>query len=250
MPQNEEQEEERQLPVEEQELVPTNNELIFKVPDPSGDHHNPRYFTRALDNTRWYREYRVLFDGEQYRHWNPHRSKWGIHIMRKELRFLLKQDSSMLYLGAATGTSLSHLCEVLVKGDIYAVEVAPTSFRKLQELAGQRPRLLPLLFDAARPRSYQDLVPPVDLVYMDVSQADQVEIFIRNLELFMKDGGTGIMVLKLRSISVAGTVCELREAAEKELEKAGLAISHSYDLSPYDKEHHCFVVSRTVVAEP
>ena len=144
-----------QVQLEDLELIQISTANIYKSTKVlEGE---PRYFTKAQDELRFYKEYRVLWEGKEYRYWNPHRSKWGIHIARKELRDLLKPDITILYLGASTGSSVSHLSDVVQKGSIYAVEFSLYSFRRLLLLGEKREQVFPLLFDASKPENYQDL---------------------------------------------------------------------------------------------
>ena len=229
-----------QVQLEELELIqiPTTN--IYKSTEIlEGE---PRYFTKAQDELRFYKEYRVLWGGKEYRYWNPHRSKWGIHIARKELRDLLKPDISILYLGAATGSSVSHLSDVVQKGSIYAVEFSLSCFRRLLLLGEKREQVFPLLFDASKPQNYQDLVPPVDLLYMDISQANQFEIFQKNAELFLKEKGTGLFVLKERSISISKEPSDIQQTVEAQMSATHMDVLLKYKLLPYDKDHMCYVV--------
>ena len=233
--------------LEELELAQTSNHNIYK--ETGKTEGEPRYFTKAQDEFRFYKEYRVLWGGKEYRYWNPHRSKWGIHITRKELRDLLKPDVSILYLGAATGSSISHLSEVIPEGTIYAVEFSPSSFRRLRFLGKKREQVFPLLFDASKPESYQDLVPPVDFLYMDISQANQVEIFQKNVERFLKEKGTGLFVLKERSISVSKEPSDIQKAVEKQMDEANMDILQKYELLPYDKDHMCYLMGESDIRE-
>ena len=228
--------------LDERVLIPTSNNGIYESAE--GREQRPCYFTKALDDLRFYREYRVLWRGEEYRYWNPHRSKWGIHITRNLVRDLVRPDISILYLGAATGSSVSHLADVVVEGSIYAVEFSAISFGRLRILGERRSQVFPLLFDASRPGSYQDLVPSVDLLYMDISQPNQFEIFKKNAELFLKESGTGLFVLKERSISISKKASVIQETVERQIPETGMVVVQKYDLLPYDKDHMCYVIRK------
>ncbi|HID72038.1 MAG TPA: fibrillarin-like rRNA/tRNA 2'-O-methyltransferase [Thermoplasmata archaeon] len=228
---------------EEMKIIQTDNPNIYKGFEKVGDVEEP-YFTKAIDDFRFYKEYRVVWKGEEYRYWNPHKSKWALHVRKKEVRSLLKSDISLLYLGAATGTSLSHLADVVKKGKLYAVEFSSTSFRRLKILGEKRSNVFPLLFDASRPEAYLDLVAPVDLLYMDISQPNQWDIFRKNLEIFLKKNGTALFVLKERSLTLRQKPSEIKKEIEKEMKEHDLSILLKYDLHPYHKDHLTYVLKQ------
>jgi rRNA 2'-O-methyltransferase fibrillarin len=79
--------------------------------------------------------------------------------------------SKLLYLGGASGTSVSH-CSDLVgpEGAVYAVEFSHRSGRDLVNMAKQRPNVIPIIEDARHPQKYRMLVPMVDVIFADVAQ--------------------------------------------------------------------------------
>ncbi len=92
----------------------------------------------------------------------------------------MKNDSRVLYLGAATGTTVSHVADIVSEGLVYAVEFSPRSMRDLVRLCERRNNIIPILADAAKPEEYAPLLEPVDLVYQDVAQRDQARIAMDN----------------------------------------------------------------------
>ena len=64
------------------------------------------------------------FGGTEYRRWDPSRSKLGAGIMRtkRDKSLLLPEEgSTVLYLGAGHGTSISHLHDHLCGADMTSV---------------------------------------------------------------------------------------------------------------------------------
>jgi rRNA 2'-O-methyltransferase fibrillarin len=125
-----------------------------------------------------YGEKRIAVENEgdktEYRVWNPFRSKLAASILAGVDNIYVKPGSKLLYLGAASGTSVSH-CSDLVgpEGAVYAVEFSHRSGRDLVNMAKQRPNVIPIIEDARHPQKYRMLVPMVDVIFADVAQPDQ-----------------------------------------------------------------------------
>jgi fibrillarin-like pre-rRNA processing protein len=174
---------------------------------------------------------------EGYRLWDPFRSKLAVLLQKLGGRrdIGLYPDSRVLYLGAATGTTVSHVSDILQCGIVYAVEFSPRAMRDLLRLAQSRKNIVPVLADAARPELYSAMVEPVDMIYQDVAQRNQAEIAARNAQRYLKPGGTLVFMMKTRSIDVTaspGDVC----AAEIEGLK-GLDVLEILDLLPFHQDH-------------
>ena len=176
----------------------------------------------------------------QYRAWNPKRSKLAAYILKGRKTFPFQKNSSVLYLGAATGTTASHLSDIVTDGSIYCVEISPTPFRKLVALCETRHNMIPILEDAHSPETYENLIDRADIIYQDIAQKHQVEILLRNLRL-MKDDGTVFMMIKSRSIDVAQSPHQVYDTVIASLKDAGLTIVESEDLAPLEKDHMAIV---------
>jgi fibrillarin-like pre-rRNA processing protein len=188
-----------------------------------------------------YGEERRSVGGREYRVWNPRRSKLAA-LLRKGFKALpLAEDSRVLYLGAATGTTVSHLSDIVVGGVIFAVEISPTAFRKLLELGRVRPNVIPILANAAHPEAYSSAVTPVDLLYQDVAQRDQAGILVANLPL-LRPGGMALLMAKARSVDVAEEPRRVYRRLASELAAAGLEVIAAVDLEPYEADHACLVL--------
>ena len=140
----------------------------------------------------------------------------------------------VLYLGAANGTTVSHVADYVEC--VYAVEFAPRPMQDLIAVARRRKNLIPIMADAGRVELYAPLLEMVDLVYQDVAQPDQVTIAVRN-SLFLKKGGTMIIMLKTRSIRATEDPEIVLEQAIKDLSGAGFNIEGSCWLEPYHRDH-------------
>ncbi len=187
-----------------------------------------------------------LFEKEsiEYRQWNPNRSKLAAAYLNGLKELKIQENSKILYLGASTGTTVSHISDIAKKGFIYALEFSPVSMRKLVRLCEKRPNIGPILGDATKPKIYFNLVSKVDLVYCDVAQPNQTDAFIKNMNLFLKEDGFGIIMIKSRSIDVNQKPQKIFKQEEKKLKEKGFKIVEKVKLEPYEKDHICFVVEK------
>ncbi|MBU0497767.1 MAG: fibrillarin-like rRNA/tRNA 2'-O-methyltransferase [Candidatus Thermoplasmatota archaeon] len=191
---------------------------------------------------RVYNEKLVHIDDNEYRSWNPYRSKMAAALL-KNISIHLASDSQVLYLGAAMGTTVSHIADIITKGTVYAVEHTPLAMHTLLDVSKYRSNIIPILEDAFHPDRYASLVPQVDLVYQDISQRNQAEIFIENARRYLKSNGIGILMVKARSIDVALPPRQAYKIVESTLKSANISIRSIDDLDPYDKDHSVFVIS-------
>jgi len=193
--------------------------------------------------TKVYNEQLMTENDTEYRSWNPFRSKLAAAIL-KGLAITLQQDSQVLYLGAATGTTVSHLSDILTKGTIYAVESSPIAMSKLLTVSTTRANIIPILENANHPERYTNLVPPVDLVYQDISQRNQADIFTRNMIHYLQQQGTGIIMVKARSIDVALKPKQAYDLVSTYLQTHKLKVKKPLELTPYEKDHAALLVTR------
>jgi len=152
-----------------------------------------------------------------------------------------RDNSKIIYLGASTGTTPSHISDITSDGRVYCVEFSPGVMRKLVDLSQIRPNLIPILDDATKPRNYLHLVEKADIIYSDVAQPNQTEIFMENMRLLLKEGGVGFLMLKARSIDVTRNPEEIYREEESRLKTAGFRVLEKIDLEPYEKDHMAFV---------
>ncbi|MBI5047301.1 fibrillarin-like rRNA/tRNA 2'-O-methyltransferase [Candidatus Micrarchaeota archaeon] len=191
---------------------------------------------------RVYTEKLVKQDGEEYRIWDPFRSKL-CGAMKKGLKnFPFVPGSKILYLGASTGTTISHLSDVVgMNGEIYAVEIAPQCMKSLLALCDRRSNIIPIHADARQPQEYEE-VGKVDTLYQDVAQPDQDSILIKNAVMFLKPGGIAMLCIKSQSIDVTKEPQVVFDMVVKNLETK-FEILEKIRLEPFDKDH-LFVVGR------
>ncbi len=185
-----------------------------------------------------YKEKLIVKKGVEYRLWDPFRSKLAAAIMNELEYFPFENKTKVLYLGASTGTTVSHISDIVgPSGIVFAVEHASRVARDfLDRVASHRSNIMPILQDARKPKEYFSVFGKVDVVYVDIAQPDQTKIAIDNCEMFLKKGGYFFLVIKTRSIDVTKSP---RKIIEEEIEKlkSNFDILQSIDLHPYDKDH-------------
>ena len=191
-----------------------------------------------------YGEDLIQEDGE-YRLWNPNRSKLAAALLNGLENLELNSASKVLYLGASTGTTVSHISDIVIDGRIYAVEFSPVTMKKLVRLATKRFNIAPILADATKPKQYLNIVEKADLVYCDVAQPTQSELFMKNMNLFLKEDGLGLLMLKARSIDVVQKPKKIFKEEEKKLITKGFKVIEKVKLEPYEKDHIAFLVEKT-----
>jgi len=137
----------------------------------------------------------------EYRVWNPFRSKLAAGILGGMEDIYMKPGSKVLYLGAASGTSVSHVSDIVgPTGVVYAVEFSHRSGRDLVNMATHRTNVVPIVEDARYPMRYRMLVPMVDCIFADVAQSDQARIVALNAHNFLKVGGGVVISIKANCI--------------------------------------------------
>ncbi|MDY6788500.1 MAG: fibrillarin-like rRNA/tRNA 2'-O-methyltransferase [Candidatus Nanohaloarchaea archaeon] len=197
------------------------------------------YTENMVPGDRVYGENLVDFRGKELREWEPHRSKLGAAVAKGIPELGMDSESSVLYLGAASGTTPSHVSDICRKGMVFGVEHAPRVVRSLLKLSKNRENLAPIYADARKPQEYSDLVGEVDLVFQDIAQPDQVKILTRNCREFLHRDGEALISLKLRAISSSDNLERVRKDAERKIEQE-FEILWSSDLKPYYGEDHMF----------
>lgn len=202
-----------------------------------------RLYTRnSTPGKAVYGERLVAFGGENFREWVPTRSKLAAFIRSGGTFFPFSKSSKVLYLGAASGTTASHIADIVAEGVVFCVEFSPRSFRDLVPVCEGRPNMVPFLADATRPQEYSFGVSAVDVVYQDIAQKGQVQILLKNLQAF--SAGKGLLVVKARSEDVTRDPVRIYEEAGRQLRNEGLKIEEIVRLDPMEKDHAMIGVSR------
>jgi fibrillarin-like pre-rRNA processing protein len=189
-----------------------------------------------------YNEKLVKYKGKEYRSWNPYRSKLAAAILNG-FNFMIEPDMNILYLGAASGTTVSHISDIAKDGLIYAVESSPFAAKSLIGLCEKRKNVIPIFADANHPDRYSSIVSNVDLIYQDISQRNQADIFISNVSRYLKSKEMSILMVKARSIDVSLKPKKAYDLVCKKLKENKLKIVETIVLSPYEKDHAAIIVT-------
>ena len=225
-------------------VEPHKLEAVYWVRDELGD----RLATLNLaPGVRVYGEALIRKGGDEYRVWDPYRSKLAASILKGLEALPIKPGCKVLYLGAASGTTCSHVSDIVgVNGRIYAVEFAPRVMRELlSKVAEHRVNVIAILADARQPELYSHLVELVDVIYQDVAQPNQSQILVENAKVFLKEGGWALMAIKARSVDVSKEPSEIYRRELENLEKGGFKIVQVIHLEPYDEDHAMILASYT-----
>ncbi len=207
-----------------------------------------RLATRNLAPGRTvYGERLIRFKGVEYRVWDAFRSKLAAAIIKGVKTVPIAPSYQVLYLGAASGTTPSHVSDIVgEKGHVYCVEFASRSIRELvNNVAAYRLNMSPFLEDARFPEKYAMFIPgKVDCIYCDIAQPEQAKILADNADVFLKEAGWVMLAVKAQSIDVTKEPLAVYKQEAKVLKKRGFDVKEIVRLEPYDKAHAMIVAQR------
>ncbi len=189
----------------------------------------------SANGSKIYNEELVSVNSKEYRLWNPYRSKLAAAILNGLKGFRIKEDSNVLYLGAATGTTSSHVSDIACKGKVFCVEFSERNMRELLKACEKHSNMLPILANANNIEEYEDVVGKVDIMYQDVSARNQSEILMKNSSMLEK-GGYAYFAIKSQSIDISKSPKKVFQS-----ELAALSgifeVEERIDLEPFDSLH-------------
>ncbi|MHC1590821.1 MAG: fibrillarin-like rRNA/tRNA 2'-O-methyltransferase [Candidatus Helarchaeales archaeon] len=205
-----------------------------------------RIATKAvIKGQQVYGEKIVTQDGIEYRTWDPKRSKLAAGIVKNMIPDVIKEGQKILYLGAASGTTASHVSDIIEEqGTLFCIEFSPRVCRELVTISEPRANMIPILADARFPEKYRALVENVDLIYSDVAQPEQAEIICSNARWYLNPGGWLILCVKARSVDVTKKPSEVYESQIEVIKQAGHEVEQIIDLSPHS-EDHAMIIARS-----
>jgi fibrillarin-like pre-rRNA processing protein len=190
-----------------------------------------------------YGERLVKSKGVEYRIWNPYRSKLAAAILKGLQTVPIQPENNILYLGAASGTTASHVSDIVGNtGHVFCVEFASRSIRELvNNVCTFRANISPIFADARFPERYSIIVSKVDNIYCDIAQPEQARVLADNAHMFLLKKGWIILAIKAQSIDVTKEPSEIYEQEIKTLQDRGFDVKETVHLEPYDKAHAMIV---------
>ncbi len=191
---------------------------------------------------RVYNEKLIKIKNKEYRIWEPFRSKLASLIL-KGSPISIRRTQSVLYLGAANGTTVSHVSDIVENGKVFAIEFSPRAMTDLIRVSSPRINMVPILADAKNPKSYQHMVSTADMIYQDIAQREQAEIAFRNAEMFLKKFGILVLVIKARSIDSTRNPRDVAEAEAEKLKEI-FQICDFVNLEPMHIDHFAVVARK------
>jgi len=193
-----------------------------------------------------YGERLIRYRDAEYRVWDPYRSKLAAAILKGLETVPIEPGLRVLYLGAASGTTASHVSDIAgEKGHVYCVEFAQRSIRELVEnVCVHRRNMSPILADARLPEQYGLLVGKVEVVYCDIAQPEQARILADNADMFLLAKGWMMLAVKAHSIDVTKEPAEVYRHEINILKTRGFRIEQVVSLEPYDKAHAMIVAQK------
>jgi fibrillarin-like pre-rRNA processing protein len=185
-----------------------------------------------VGGNRVYGERIVRRGGSEYRIWDPYRSKVAAAIAKGLKGFPINKESKVLYLGASSGTTASHISDIA--DTVYCVEFSKRMMRDLLLVCEARKNMIALLADARHPWEYSNLIGEVDAVVQDVAQPDQAGILINNLDEF--GFKHALLSIKARSINSVGDPKKIfRDEVDKL--RTRFNILQEISLEPFEEDH-------------
>lgn len=164
--------------------------------------------------------------------------KLGAYLTKDGKAWQTTGDETVLYLGAAEGVTARWMAQRLPDGQVLAVEKSPVASLSLLRAARELDNLIPVVADARDPGAFDPMVGEVDLLYQDLAQRDQVDIFLKNARAF--EPKRGFLAVKARSIAVERSPKDVFEEAAAQVQGPGDIID-IVRLDPHHKDHAMIV---------
>lgn len=214
---------------------------VFEIYEQRG-----RIYTKSILPGKIFFDEKVAKEGSaEYREFDPKRSKLAAAILKGSTNIGIRKNNVILYLGASHGYTCSFVSDIVgPEGLIFGIDPAPRVIRDLIFLAEQRKNIVPLLADANHPEEYLERISSADIVYQDIAQRNQSDIFIRNCRLYLEPGGYGLLAVKARSIDIKRNPKDIFNEIRRELEKEFTVIDFRF-LEPYQLDHCMIIVKKS-----
>ena len=204
-----------------------------------------KLFTKSiLPGKAYFEETLWKENGEEYREFDPNHSKLAATVVKGCPNTGIRKNDVVLYLGVSHGYTVSFVSDIVGKeGFIFGLDFAPRVMRDLVFIAEDRKNIAPILGDANHPEEYADKVSQVDIVYQDIAQKNQADIFVRNCKMFLKKGGYGLLAIKARSIDIKKPSKVIFQEVRQVVEKEFTVIDYRF-LDPFEKDHAFIIIKK------
>ena len=178
--------------------------------------------------------------GGEWREWNPFRSKLCAALQSGLEEFPIHEGNSVLYLGSAEGTTVSHVSDIVGDaGAVIGVDISPHVMGKFSKLVETRENIIPILGDANQPQTYEKELDGMkfDVIVQDIAQKNQAEIFSKNWSVFAHAKTHGLLVIKSKSVDFTKPPEQVLTAELKELQRKHIKVRQIVSLEKYEKSH-------------
>ncbi|MFW6026388.1 MAG: fibrillarin-like rRNA/tRNA 2'-O-methyltransferase [Candidatus Woesearchaeota archaeon] len=197
-----------------------------------------KLYTLSDNKKSIYGEKIIIKNNKFYREWNPFRSKIAAALMRKLNKLNITENSKILYLGCASGTTVSHISDIAKKGLIFAVDISQKEMSLLYLKLKNRNNVAPILADANLPQTYLKNMNylKVDVIIQDLATPKQLDILFKNSDLYLKNGGEIYFSIKIKSITQFKKQTDVLEEIKLKLNKK-YKLLKSVNLRKYEDNH-------------
>src|SRR3989344_7496290 len=187
------------------------------------------YTKSLLPGKAPFEEKTIKDSGAEYREFDPTRSKLAAMIKKGCTNAGIRKGDVILYLGSSHGYTCSFVSDMVgEEGLIFGIDPAPRVMRDLVFLSEERKNIVPILADANHPEEYLHRICEADIVFQDISQKNQAAIFLENCDLFLKNGGYGLLSVKARSIDARKKSRQIFEEVRKVVEQKFTVIDYRF----------------------
>ena len=217
---------------------------IFGVYEERNGKRRELYTKNLVPGMKVYAEKLVSKGQDEFRQWDPRKSKLAAAILKGSPNIGIRKNDIVLYLGCSTGTTVSHVSDLVgAEGFVFGLDSSPRVLRDFIFLCEKRKNITALLEDANKPLDYVDKVCQVDILYQDIAQRNQPEIFLKNVDIFLKKGGYALFAVKSPSIDVTKNPKVIFQQVRSEIEKK-LTIIDYRTLDPFELDHCMFICKK------
>ncbi len=216
---------------------------VFRIYNAQKGKKNLLLTENLTPGKKYFEEELIKYQSNEFRVFDPRRSKLAAAVLKGSPNIGFREGDVVLYLGCSHGYTTSFVSDIIGKnGFIFALDFAPRVMRDLIFVCQDRKNIAPILADANQPKTYIDRVSQVDVLYQDIAQRNQVEIFLKNIDLFLKKDGYALLSIKSRSIDVTKKPKSIFNIVKEQLQKK-LTIIDYRTLEPYQLDH-CFFICK------